>query len=197
MKKFRKMIQTTFIGGFIFLIPLVVIVAVVGKAISIMQLVAVPLGEMIPVDSVAGVGIVPILTAVILVVPCLLAGMAARSSWGRKVYKKLDDTLLQVIPAYAWVKGMTSSISDEDAKDVLKPVLIRFDDQSQLGFEVDRAVDGSVAVFLPGAPDPRSGAVSYVAADRVQPVDVGVHAITKICKNLGRNSVAILAGKEQ
>ena len=196
MKKFRKMIQTTFIGGFIFLIPLVVIVAVVGKAISIMQLVAVPLGEMIPVDSVAGVGIVPILTAVILVVPCLLAGMAARSSWGRKVYKKLDDTLLQVIPAYAWVKGMTSSISDEDAKDVLKPVLIRFDDQSQLGFEVDRAVDGSVAVFLPGAPDPRSGAVSYVAADRVQAVEVGVHAITKICKNLGRNSVAILAGRE-
>ena len=101
-----------------------------------------------------------------------------------------------MIPGYAWVKGITGGIRDDDAEDLLKPVLVRFDDQTQLGFEVDRAADGMVAVYLPGAPDPRSGAVSYVTGDRIQPVDSGVKGVVKICKNLGRGSTEMLASQK-
>jgi len=192
MKNLRSLIWTTLLGGVIFLIPLVAVVVVFGKAIHIMQSVAIPLGEMIPVESVAGIAIVPILTTVIMFASCLAAGMLARSARGQKVYSKLDTVLLQLIPGYAWVKGITGGIRDEDADEVLKPVLVTFDDQSQLAFEVDRAVDGFVAIYIPGAPDPRSGTVSYVTSDRIQAVDVGFKAVTKICKNLGRESTAIL-----
>ena len=195
MINMRRLIKTTLIGGLIFLIPMVFVVAVVGKAIQIMQSVAVPLGKLIPVESVAGIAIVPILTTLILILSCLLAGVLARSSVGQRVYKKLDTVLLQMIPGYAWVKGMTGGIRDEDADEVLKPVLVRFDDQFQLAFEVDRAADGLVAVYLPGAPDPRAGTVSYVTSDRIQPVAAGVKAVTKVCKNLGRDSTAMLPGQ--
>jgi len=194
MKNLRSLIWTTLLGGVIFLIPLVAVVVVLGKAIHIMQSVAIPLGEMIPVETVAGIAIVPILTTVIMFVCCLAAGMLARSTRGQKVYSKLDTVLLQLIPGYAWVKGITGGIRDEDADEVLKPVLVTFDDQSQLAFEVDRSVDGLVAIYIPGAPDPRSGTVSYVTSDRIQPVDVGFKAVTKICKNLGRESTAMLQG---
>jgi uncharacterized membrane protein len=194
MKNLRRLIRTTLLGGIIFLVPLVFVVVVFGKAIHIMQSVAVPLGEMIPVKDVAGVAIVPILTTAIMFVSCLIAGMLAQSPGGQKIYKKLDDMLLHLIPGYAWVKGITGDIHDEDADEVLKPVLVAFDDQSQLAFEVDRDTDGLVAVYIPGAPDPRAGTVSYVNSDRVQPVDAGFKAVTKICKNLGRGSTAILPG---
>ena len=197
MKNMRRLIRTTLLGGIVFLIPLVIVVAVFGKAIHIMQSVAVPLGEMIPVQSVAGVAVVPILTTVIMFVSCLVAGMLAQSSGGQKIYSKLDTLLLQMIPGYAWVKGVTGGIRDEDAEEVLKPVLVTFDDQSQLAFEVDREVDGLVAVYVPGAPDPRSGTVSYVTSDRIQPIDVGFKAVTKVCKNLGRGSSALIPGKNQ
>ena len=134
------------------------------------------------------------LTVVVMLLSCLLVGMLARSPWGQKVNEKLDAVLLQMIPGYAWVKGITGSIRDEDAEEVLKPVLVRFDDQSQLAFEVDRAADGLVAVYLPGAPDPRSGAVSYVTDDRIQPVDAEFTAVVKLCKNLGRGSTELLSG---
>ena len=193
MNNMRSFMRTTLLGGVIFLIPLVFVVVVLGKAIGIMQSVAIPLGKMIPVESVAGIAIVPILTTVILLLSCLIAGLLAQSSGGRKIYKKLDTVLLQMIPGYAWAKGMTGGIRDEDADQVLKPVLVRFDDQSQLAFEVDRSVDGWVAIYVPGAPEARSGTVSYVTSDRVQPINVGVNAVTKICKNLGRGSTALLA----
>ena len=191
----RKFIRTTLIGGILFLIPLVMVVVVFGKAFQILKIVATPLGKLIPIESVAGFALVEVLTAVVMLLCCLMAGLVARSSWGRNVYGKIDTILLQLIPGYSWVKGVTGEISDEEAEDTFKPVLVRLDDQYQLGFEVDRAAEGLVAVYLPSAPDPRSGTLSYVTADRTQPVDVGFKAINMTCKKLGRGSGAMLAGQ--
>ena len=101
-KRVRKLIGTTLIGGVIFLIPLVFIVAVLGKAIQIMKSVAVPLSKFIPVESVAGVAVVPILIGTILFLSWLLTGLFARSPWGKRLYAKVDNVLLQMIPGYAW-----------------------------------------------------------------------------------------------
>jgi uncharacterized membrane protein len=193
MKNFRDLIWITLIGGFIFLIPLVFVVVVVGKAFQIMKTVAVPLGNMIPYETVGGFALVPILTGLILFFSCLTAGMLARSPPGRKIYAKLDAALLHIIPGYAWIKGVTGGISDEDADEVLKPVLVKFDDQSQLAFEVDRTANGLAVVYMPGAPDPRSGTISYVTSDRIQAIDVDFKVVTKICKNLGRGSSDLLS----
>ena len=172
MGSLRRLIRTTLIGGILFLIPLVFVVVVVGKAFQIMKVVATPLAKLIPAQNLAGYAVVELLTVGIMILGCLLAGTLARSPWGRKVNEKLDAVLLQMIPGYAWVKGITGGIRDDDAEDLLKPVLVRFDDQTQLGLEVDRAADGRVTVYVPGAPDPRSGAVSYVTSDRIQPINL-------------------------
>lgn len=193
MNSMRQLIRTTLVGGIIFLIPLVFVVAVFGKALQIIKSVAVPLGDLIPIEAVAGVAIVPILTTVIMFLSCLLAGIAARSPAGRKLYKKLDTVLLRMIPGYAWAKGVTGGIRDEDAGEAFKPVMVRFDDQHQLAFEVDRTDDGLVVVYLPGAPDPQAGTVSFVTSDRIQSVDAGFTSVTKICKNLGRGSGTVLS----
>ena len=195
MQSLRGLIRATLIGGIVFLIPLVFVVAFFGKAFQIMKAVATPVGKLIPFDTVAGFIVLDILTVLIIVICCLLAGLLARSPWGRRMNARIDAALLQVIPAYAWVKGMTGELRDDEAEDVLKPVQVRFDDQFQLGFEVDRAEDGLVAVYLPGSPNPRSGSVSYVSPDRVQTVDVPVQAVSKIYKNLGRGSTTLLPGE--
>ena len=191
----REFVRTTLIGGILFLIPLVVVVVVFGKAFQILKTVAIPLDNLIPIESVAGFALVEILTAVIMLLFCLMAGLVARSPWGRNVYQKIDTILLQLIPSYGWVKGVTGEISDQEAEDILKSVLVRFDDQYQLGFEADRSAEGLVAVYIPGSPDARSGAVSYVTADRIRPVDAGFKAIAKTCQKLGRGSAEILAGQ--
>ena len=190
----RELIRTTLIGGILFLIPLVFVVVVLGKAFQIIKTVATPLGKLIPLETVGGFAVVEILTFLIMISGCLLAGILARSPWAQKINEKLDAVLLQLVPGYAWVKGMTGGIRDEDAEKELKPSLVKFDDQFQLAFEVDRTPDGLVAVYLPGAPDPRSGSVSYVTRDRIRPVDTGFQAVVKICKHLGRGSATIVSG---
>jgi len=194
MDNLRKLIRTTLMGGILFLIPLVIVVAVLGKAFQIMKAVAKPVGNLIPVESIAGFAKVEVLTGVIMLLSCLIAGLVARSPWGKRVNEKLDGILLQMIPGYAWIKGVTGDIRDEDAEKELKPVLAKFDDQFQLAFEVDRTDQDLVAIYVPGSPDPRSGSVSYMTADRIRPVDAGFKEVVKASKHLGRGSGKFLSG---
>jgi uncharacterized membrane protein len=70
----------------------------------------------------------------------------------------------------------------------LVPVLARFDDQAQVGFEVERLENGLVAVFLPSSPDTLSGTVAYLTEDRVDILNIDFATVTKTLRTLGRGS---------
>jgi len=188
----RKFILTTVLGGVLFLIPFVLVVVLLGKGFRIMHTVAEKVDLLLPWDTVASVPLVDVLAVLILISCCFFAGLAARSSRGRELQNRIDGLLLQVVPGYAWVKGMTGSVSDEEAAAGFKPVWVRLDDQYQVGFEVDRYESGLVAVFLPGAPDPRTGALSYVESDRVEDLDSSFSEVAKNFRRLGVGSAATM-----
>ena len=58
MKGLFRFLKTTLIGGIVFLVPVIIIVAIIGKAFEIMKKVADPLSALIPIDSVGGVVVV-------------------------------------------------------------------------------------------------------------------------------------------
>ncbi|MCP4259958.1 MAG: hypothetical protein GY774_20955 [Planctomycetes bacterium] len=153
MKNIFQPLKTIIIGGAVFLVPLVIVVAVLGKAFQLMMVVTKALDKWIPADSIGGIA--------------LLGG----------------------IPGYTFIKGFTDSMvsSDKFAEDFI-PVIARFDDNAQLGFEVDRTEHGNVAVYLPGAPNPWSGSVVYVREDQVDRLNITVSEAIKNIRQLGRGS---------
>lgn len=184
----KKFVTTTAIGGVFFLIPLVIVAVVMAKAFSIMKLVAEPLDRFIPIDSIAGIGLVNILAVLILLLTCVLAGLVAQSPPAKALYAKLDSILLELIPGYAWTKTVLAGISGDQRINEFKPVLVSFDDMSQIAFEIERSANGLVVVFLPGAPDARSGSVAYVTADRVQPIEAKFLDINKSLHHMGKGA---------
>jgi len=188
MDKHVGFLKTTIIGGLIFLIPFVLIVSVLGKAIKTMIVVARPLEKMIPLESIGGIAVVHILAILLLVLICFLAGLFARSSTGKRAFDWLDSKLIMMIPGYSFIKGFAGTIEKDESKTVMIPVLAKLDDQTLLGFEVERLSDGQVVVFLPGSPDTTSGTVAYMTEDRIQKLDIDFAATYKILRTLGRGS---------
>jgi uncharacterized membrane protein len=186
----RKFILTTVLGGVLFLIPFVLVVVLLGKGFMIMRTIAEKVNMFLSLDSVAGLPIVDVLAVLFLISCCFIAGLVARSSWARDLRNRVDDLLLQLVPGYAWIKGMTGSVSKEEAAAGFKPVWIRLDDQYQVGFEVERCEGDLVAVFLPGAPDPRTGTLSYVESDRIEDLDSSFNDVSKNFRRLGMGSAA-------
>ena len=186
-----KTIRTMILGGAIFLVPFAIVLVIFSKVFGVSMRLAEPIADRIPIGAVAGVVLAEILAVVIILAASLLAGLAATSAPGHRLYRKLDQLLLNLIPRYAFVKSMTDSLGGSDAS-VLQPVLVRFDDLAQIAFEVERGSGDLVTVYLPGSPDPWSGSVAHVSADRVDPVRGDFTTVVKSLRSIGRGATALL-----
>jgi uncharacterized membrane protein len=194
MKRTLELAKATLVGGVIFLIPLVLTVVILKKAFGIIKVLAQPLDRLLDTDAVAGVAVVDLLTIILMIVLCMLAGLAAASGIGGKAREKIDVVLLAIFPGYGWIKGLPTIVGAKDGAGP-KPVIARLDDQTMLGFEVDRNED-CVAIYVPGSPDPRGGTLCYMTPDRVERVDAGGQTVLMKFKDLGVGSTSILKAKD-
>lgn len=185
-----NLIENTIIGGLVFMVPIIVIIMILGKAFELMLKVARPIEKLIPIESIGGIAFVNLLAMFAILVVCFVAGVIARSPLAKKFYQTIDSGLL-AIPGYAFIKAYTDSmkLGETEAKS-MQPVLVRFDDNSQLGFEVERLDNGQVVIFLPGAPDPWAGTVVYFEAGRVKKLDLSASEAISNIRRLGRGSQA-------
>lgn len=183
-----RFIKTTVLGGILFLVPIVIFIAVIGKALELTDRVATPVAKVLPVESFGGMAVVELIALGILVLACFIAGLAARTETARRLVLSLESNVLDKVPAYALMKAKTGSVlTPDDTKD-MQPVLIRFDDSWQLGFVVEAIGDDRSMIFLPGAPDPWSGSVCAVTNDRLQALPINIKDVAVLMKRLGKGS---------
>lgn len=189
MKSTFNMIKTTVLGGLLFLIPLAVVLVVLGKLAGVMRVAAEPFDAVVPVDSVLGVVLANVLAVALIVVVCFVAGLIAMNRLGQRVTETVENGLLAAVPAYTFVKGFTDSVAETDEmSSTFIPILVKFDDHAMLAFETERTAEDHVVVYLPGSPNPWSGNVVYVEAERVSPLDISVPDAVKTVRMLGRGT---------
>ena len=135
-------LKTTIIGGFVFLVPFIIVVAIFGKAFQLMRKVAEPISVLFPVDSVGDIAIVNLLAIILIVAICFLAGLVARASLAGRLVQVLEARFLEHLPIYSFVKGMTASVAGSESGKELTAVLARLDDYWQVAFEVERLEGG-------------------------------------------------------
>jgi uncharacterized membrane protein len=185
-------LKTTALGGAIFLLPLVVLGALLGEVAQIVITVAEALNKALPIDSPQAWTLFVLLAIVVLLAACFVAGLAARWTFGQRLSVWMERKLTLFFPRYVIVKArMAGSIGGEHAKTALKPVLVAFDDMLRIAFEVERQAGGLVAIYLPGAPDPWAGSVVYVEENRVRPLNVDFSQALAVFERLGRDSVQL------
>jgi uncharacterized membrane protein len=185
-------LTTTLIGGVVFLLPLVVVFAVVGHALQVAVQAVSPVVQALPEGHVAGIAVGTILAVLLLVALCYGAGMLARAALGRRLSTSFEDKLTTVYPRYHVIKAMSQGLHGRIGERVLRPVLIGFDDQQQIGYDIERLADGRAVVFVPGAPDAWSGNVLLVDAARLQPLAIDPAALARALQGMGRGLGALL-----
>ena len=181
-----KVLKATLIGGVLFLIPIAFLALLLGKAFQLSMMVARPIGEYIPIQSVGGVLLADLIAIAVIVALCLLAGLAAQYAVLAAYSRRIDAVLTDIAPGYAVAKSVVGgAVKGDDAMGALKPVAVRFDDYVAVAFEVERTED-AVVVFLPGAPSAWTGSTVLVEPARVRPLDLKPHELVGKLRVLGR-----------
>jgi uncharacterized membrane protein len=192
-----KFIKTTIIGGIVFLLPIAIFVAVIGKGLEVTGAVARPLAAVLPVDMIGGIAMPRALAIALLLLICFIAGLLARTVIARRLVGALEANVLSRLPAYALLKTKTQSMLSPDDVEGMSPAIVRFDDSWQFALEIERIEGGKVAVFLPGAPDAWSGSICVMDEDRVTPLDVTIPFVARMAKRLGKGAGEALRDRLQ
>lgn len=189
-----NLVRTTLLGGVVFLIPFVLLLIVLGKAVAWIRIISDPVVERLP-DSFVGHTVATYLMAGgILLLVCLVAGLISRTRVAARMVDVMEARVLAHVPLYLVLRSKIQAMLGTDEVQDLRSVLVRFDDLWQLAFQIERVDGGMVAVFLPGAPDPWSGSVVLVEAERVEELALGTGAVAKLHYRLGRGTNEAMAG---
>ena len=105
---------------------------------------------MFGIESFGGGLVLNLLAIAVIVLFCFVAGLLARRASAKHMRAKLDSTLLNSFPGYAFVKGFADNLRHtEELAGSFVPVVVQFDDYVQLAFETHRGDDGKVSIIYP------------------------------------------------
>lgn len=190
MKAALSFLRDTITGGILFLIPSVLLIVVVRKAILILAKIASPLSERMP-ELIAGLDGSRIVALILLVVICFVSGLTFRLSRVRRKIIGLEEKLLSYLPGYSMLKAIaTDTLGRKDDHNMLT-VLIAEGDAWQIGFLVER--DGDLCtVFIPEAPNNNSGEIKILPSDSVKQVQVASNKAARVVRQYGKGASAWL-----
>lgn len=192
MKKFWQLIRTTFVGGVVFLGPVVLFIIIIEKALALTKRLVDPLVAILPLEDIAGFPKHRILGLTILALICLLAGFLAKTKRAQSFIASLEDKMLSKIPGYSYYKQTGESMIGLE-KNATQPVVLAYVEEAwQIAFLTEKLDNGMLAVFIPGAPNPWSGSVFFMTPDRIKTTTLTHAQALKILRQLGAGTKALL-----
>ncbi len=187
-------VKTTALGGLLFLIPIVVVIAALGYLFQLSAASYQLLKGILPFDSATGVAIIFAIAIAATLLACYASGLIASRAMGRHFTHSIEQQLIKVYPKYTIYKDLLAgAIGGEKHVPALRPVLVRNGNLTQLAFEADRLQSGHVVIFFPGAPDAWIGSIALVTPDQVQTLDLPFAQALGICERMGRDSSNLLS----
>ncbi|MTH15149.1 DUF502 domain-containing protein [Flavobacterium sp. LC2016-01] len=195
MKSILKIIKATFLGGILFLVPLVVLLVFLEKGYGIVQKTTLPLVNSFPKVNVLGIAIQELIGILIIIIICLLAGLLAKTVIAKNLVQKLEEGILSFVPGYSFMKSMNENILGFESNENLKVILVPTDAGLQFAFLIEQISEEKFTVFIPDAPNPWSGSVVFVEKKDIQDIDITQKQALACIRKLGYGSGELLKNK--
>ena len=195
MKSIFKIIKATFLGGILFLAPLVVLLVILEKGYGIIQKITLPLAEHLPRIHVLGIALQELAGIIIIILICFVAGLLAKTAKVKNLIQNLEDGILSFVSGYSFMKNMNENIMGLESKDDLKVILVPTDAGLQFAFLIEEINENKFAVFIPDAPNPWSGSVVFVEKKDITDVDISQKQALACIRKLGFGSKVLLKNK--
>src|SRR5215204_1671548 len=184
MKWYQSLIKRVLNGIILFLLPVLLLFFILGKAISIVQKLMLPIKKHLPAERVFGVGLLTLISLVLILFVCYLAGMLIERKRVKRLITKLEDNILVYIPGYSIIKAQTSEIVSE-AVAHWQPVLMGEDDDWKMGVLLDQQPNGLCMIFFPEPPDAKSGEMKLVHESKLKKLNMPVNKMIRIIRKYG------------
>ncbi|MEI6085602.1 MAG: DUF502 domain-containing protein, partial [Verrucomicrobiota bacterium] len=108
----------------------------------------------------------------VLLAICFVTGLLVRTRPVQRLGQWLERYLLEPVPGYALLRGLTRQLAGQEGEQSFQPALVEIEDALVPAFIVEKHADGQFTVFVSSSPTPMAGAIYILPAARVHPVNV-------------------------
>ena len=190
MKGLAELTKTTLIGGLLVVLPIYLSILLLAKTLSGLIALVSPVTATIP----AAAQFREVIAILIIILVCLVAGIVIRTRPGRAAKRALERSVLEKIPGYGVVRGLTERIAGRDSAGAFKPALVELEDALAPAFIIEELADGRYTVLVPSVPTPAAGALFILPRERVHPVDVPFAQVVGIISKWGTGTGEMARG---
>jgi uncharacterized membrane protein len=197
MRTLSHFVATTILGGVLFLTPIVVLAFVLSKAFQFVSRGLKPVAALIPdrlASAPTATAILTVALLALLAILSFLAGLFAQTHAAQRFVLGLEGSILSKLPGFEYLKQAGTSVLGFGETAEHPVVLAHLGDAWRIGVQTDHDGKDLVAVFLPNSPNPLSGSVFLVPADRVRPLEGSLASAIACLRRCGTGSGTLLSG---
>lgn len=181
-KRIRNFFRTTFIGGLVALLPITLVVLLFRWIIGLVEKYLGPLVGLVETDSDLYRFGLYLLALIGIFMLFFVIGLIIKTSWGNFIRNGLEKRYLSKIPGYKLARETVMQFFGKNRSFFSEVVLVDLFNSGTLmtGFITDDHGEW-ITVFVPTGPNPTSGNIYHVPAEKVTKtaaqVDEGMKSI--------------------
>ena len=187
MRKLTDFFRITIAGGILFLIPVGAMIFILAKTINFLYNLARPITARLPFRNVAGLGVNTLVSVILLLVICFLAGIFMKTNLAKRITQWLEDRVLVYVPGYSYIRARSTDWFDKGKTDNWKPASIFVDDNEVICFVIDETED-YCSIFLPSAPTPSSGSICVREKKNVTFLPIKIPEAVSMIRQFGKGA---------
>lgn len=196
MRGLTDFLKTTALGGFLVLLPLLLLYLMLVELLQVVVALATPIADLVVPAPLLEALDIPVLVALLLILAAsFVLGLLTRSALVKRLGRIVERRTVGALPLYGVLKSLTSQLTRVDAEHGFRPALFDGgDDGRLLAFLIEDHGDGNATVMFPRAPTPLVGTVRIVPMKHVQLLDVSLSAFTTVLGHWGAGARELLGG---
>lgn len=190
MEKFKSFVSTTFLGGLLVLLPLIILGIVFNWFYTFISGNIRPFTKIILETAKLNEFLASLLAIIIILGLCFLLGLLVKTRFGNFIYRLFEEYILIRIPGYRIIKETVAQLfgSQKNLFSGVALVNLFGNETMTTAFITDSHSDGSYTVFVPSGPAPTAGFVYHLPGKYVHKVDYPVDLAMKTIISLGSGS---------
>ncbi|MDZ7764507.1 MAG: DUF502 domain-containing protein [Melioribacteraceae bacterium] len=194
MGSLKQFIKTTFVGGFLIVLPIMILLIVLNWMFQSLTAYIRPITNLLIETAQVNEFVASFFAVFLIVLVFFLVGLIVKTKMGKVSVAAFENRFLSKIFGYRIIKETVLQIFGEE-KNVFKAVALvkLFGNETLMtAFVTDEHPDGSYTVFIPSGPAPTAGFVYHVQKKQITIVNIPVDQALRTILSLGGGSKRII-----
>ncbi|PTX43264.1 putative membrane protein [Christiangramia gaetbulicola] len=161
MSAFKNPVRTLILGGILFLFPIVILIAVILKALHLVGPVVRKIADFLGIDTIFGTATIGLLGILFILIICFISGYLIHLGLLKKWNSTFEDAVYTLFPSLRRLKFRFFS-EEDDSGDNWISILLKRDKSFHIAFITFKSENGILSIFIPDAPEISNGEVILV-----------------------------------